>query len=304
MSSRRRFLKSSLVGGAGLGLANVSGGAETKAESAPRHFRIGIPAYSFKEFLPNYRGGKVPGETPMKMAGFLEHCATLDVEAAEVTSYFLEDPCPRTLAFDLKRKAHELGLEISGGAISNNFTFDPSSEELAKQMAYTEGWISTYAAMGAPVVRVFAGRPKSKKMDRAVAEENVIKNLQAACATAGNYGVILGLENHDFTTDIDRMVRIVEAVDSPWFGVNFDSGNLEKTADPYADLKRIAPGTVNAQIKTEIPRNGKKEPADFKRIVDILGEAGFRGTLVLEYEGEDPYGELPKYIAKLREAIG
>ena len=246
----------------------------------------------------------MPGETAMQMEGFLEHCATLDVDAAEVTSYFLQDPCPRTLAFEIKRKAHQLGLEISGGAIANNFAFDPSSEELAEQMAHVERWVSTYAAMGAPVVRVFAGRRPSKKMEHAEAEKNIITNLQAACAMAGNYGVILGLENHDFTKDIDRMVRIVEAVDSPWFGVNFDSGNLEKTADPYADLKRIAPGTVNAQIKTDIPRNGEKEPADFKRIVDILSEAGFRGTLVLEYEGADPYGELPKYIAQLREAIG
>ena len=304
MSSRRRFLKSSLIGGAGLGLANVSGQEDTEIETAPRRFRVGVPAYSFKDYLPNYRGGKVPGETPMDMAGFLEHCATLDVDAAEVTSYFLQDPCPRALAFDLKRKAHQLGLEISGGAIANNFAFDPSSEELAQQMAHVERWVSTYAAMGAPVVRVFAGRRPSKKMEHDEAEKNIIVNLQTACEIAGKYGVILGLENHDFTKDIDRMVRIVGAVDSPWFGVNFDSGNLEKTADPYADLKRIAPGTVNAQIKTDIPVNGKKEPADFKRIVDILGEAGFRGTLVLEYEGEDPYGELPRYVAGLREAIG
>ena len=108
--------------------------------------------------------------------------------------------------------------------------------------------------------------------------------------------VLLGVENHDFTTDIDRMLRILEAVDSPWFGLNFDSGNLAKTSDPYADLKRIAPHTVNAQLKIHIPRDGKKEPADFKRIVDILGEAGYRGYLVLEYEAGDPFNEVPHYL--------
>ncbi len=171
-------------------------------------------------------------------------------------------------------------------------------------MAYTQRWIETYAAMGAPVIRVFAGHPKSKAQSPEDAEKNIIRNLQNACTIAAKHGIILAVENHDFTTDIDRMERILAGVDSPWFGLNFDSGNLAKTADPYADLKRIAPHTVNAQLKIHIPRDGKNEPADFKRIVDILSEAGYRGYLVLEYQAGDPIGEIPKYLDQLRAAIG
>ena len=306
MNTRRQFLKSIGLGGsAGLALSAPILAADDEA-STPKpqpRFKTSLAAYSFRNQLPNYRGQDPPGETAMDMVGFLDHCATLDIDAAEITSYFLPDPCPRELALELKRKAHLLGLDISGGAIGNNFSF-PDGPELEKQMAYTERWIETYAAMGAPVIRVFAGHPKSETQSPEDAEKNIIRNLQAACAIAAKHGVILGVENHDFTTDIDRMERILAAVDSPWFGLNFDSGNLAKTSDPYADLKRIAPHTVNAQLKIHIPRDGKSEPADFKRIVDILGEANYRGYLVLEYESGDPFGEIPKYLDQLREAIG
>ncbi len=303
--SRRNFLKiTGLAAAAGL-TASTPLRAARPAKSAPPgpRFKTSLAAYSFRHHLPNYRNGATPGKTALDMAGFIDHAATLDIDAVELTSYFLPDPCSPQLARELQRQAHLLGLDISGGAIGNNFSF-PDGPELDRQMAYTERWIKTYAAMGAPVIRVFAGHPTTDDLSDADAEKNIIRNLQYACTLAAEHGVILGVENHDFTTNIDRMERILAAVDSPWFGLNFDSGNLAKTSDPYGDLKRIAPHTVNAQIKIDIPRNGTKEPADFNRIVDILGEAGYRGYLVLEYEEDEPFEEVPYYLDKLRAAIG
>ena len=81
------------------------------------------------------------------------------------------------------------------------------------------------------------------------------------------------------------MLALVEAVKHDWFGVNLDTGNFH-TADPYADLARLAPYAVNVQMKTEIQRAGKaKEEADLKRLVDMLRDgqlsrlrgAGVRG---------------------------
>ncbi len=304
MNSRRNFLKT-----AGLAVTALAAPRPAAAvtpvvrPSAGARFKISLAAYSFRHQLPSYRNNATPGATAMTMAGFIDHCATLDVDAAEITSYFLPHPCSTALAFDLRRQAHLLGLDLSSGAIGNNFSF-PAGPELDRQMAYTEAWIKTYAEMGVPVIRVFAGFPTTKSLSAEAAEENIIRNLQHACGIAAQHGVILGVENHDFTTDIDRMERILAAVDSPWFGLNFDSGNLAPTADPYGDLKRIAPYAVNAQLKIDIPRHGTKEPADFKRIVDILGEADYRGYLVLEYEADDAWNEVPLYLEKLRTAIG
>jgi len=115
----------------------------------------------------------------------------------------------------------------------------------------------------------------------------------------------LALENHGgITATTDQMLKIIDGVDdSPWFGVNFDSGNF-RTDDPYRDLAVIAPYAVNAQIKVAInPNNTGKQPADLSRIVDILKQAKYRGYVTLEFEEQNPFEEIPGYLQQLRELI-
>ena len=62
---------------------------------------------------------------------------------------------------------------------------------------------------------------------------------------------------------------------------------------------------MNAQIKVALKNGGgEKRPADIKRVVEILRSANYRGYVVLEYEEDKPYEEIPMYIDKLREYIG
>jgi sugar phosphate isomerase/epimerase len=152
------------------------------------------------------------------------------------------------------------------------------------------------------VIRVFAGvPPKGTSEDEGIG--NAIANLKRACELAGRRGVILGLENHDYLTKIDRMLPIIKAVDSPWFGVNFDSGNVD-SADPYPELAKIAPYAVNVQLKVETGPPKAKQPTDIPRVVKLLREAGFRGYFVLEYESEpDPLVAIPKHLKEMRDAI-
>ena len=60
------------------------------------------------------------------------------------------------------------------------------------------------------------------------------------------------------------------------------------------------------QIKTEVqPADKPKEPADLKRLTDILRAAGFRGYIALEYEAEeDPMKGVPKAVEALRKLMG
>jgi sugar phosphate isomerase/epimerase len=56
-------------------------------------------------------------------------------------------------------------------------------------------------------------------------------------------------------------------------------------------------------VSIKTPDNKHKE-ADLKRMVEILRSANYRGYVVLEYEEDKPYEEIPKYVEKLRELIG
>ncbi len=265
-------------------------------------FKLSLAAYSMRKYLPDTR--KNPDATAeMDMLGFIDYASTLGIDAVELTGYFLPHPLTDAKIHALKRRAHIHGLAISGGAIGNNFTHAPSSEAGRRQLQYTRYWIDRYALMGAPVIRVFGGKPVEGTSEKQ-AVANIIANMKLACDYAGEKGVMLGMENHDFLTDIDRMLPIVEAVDSDWFGVNFDSGNIAPTDDPYRELARIAPYSVNAQIKVDIPVNGKKVEADLGRVIRILKEASYKGYITLEYEGrEEPRQAIPKHLAELRALI-
>lgn len=296
MFSRRDFLAASTV--TGLGLSGSLSAIQPIARVGRQRMRLGLAAYSMRQFLT----AKPDDPTAITLPRFIDWAAGFDLDAVELTAYYFPaDTDPAYLA-SIKRQCHVLGLDISGGAIGNNFT-QPDGPELDKQMAYTKMWIERYAALGVNTIRVFAGNPpKGTSEEDGVAR--AIKNLKTACEYAGQYGVILAIENHDYLTRIDRLVEVVKQINSPWFGVNFDSANVADP-EPYEALKKIAPYAVNAQIKTEIPTGkGGKEPTDIPRVVQTLRDANYSGYVVLEYEGkEDPYQAVPRHLAELRKAI-
>jgi sugar phosphate isomerase/epimerase len=294
--SRRGFLSTTMTMAIAATASPLATIDPVKRHGAAR-MRVGLAAYSMRDYLQAKAGTK----GAMDLAGFVDWAATLDTDAVELTSYFFPETVTPAYLNELKRRCHMNGLDISGGAIRNNFTL-PAGPELEKWFAHLDTWLDRYAALGAPVIRVFAGIPP-----KGVSEEDGIRhaitNLQRACEMAATRGVILGLENHDYLTKIDRMLPIVRAVDSPWFGVNLDSGNVD-APDPYAELEKIAPYAVNVQVKVEVGTSGAKQPTDIPRLVSILAKAGFRGYVVLEYEAKpDPYEAVPTYLRELRRAI-
>ena len=193
------------------------------------------------------------------------------------------------------------GVDISSGAIRNVFTL-PDGPELNKWHALVDAWINHYAAIGCPIIRVFA-REGPKGHLRKGGHRQRRPQLEKACERAGRKGIILALENHDFLMDSQRLTTIVERVQSPWFAVNLDSGNFTDK-DPYAAFERTAPYAATVQLKVEL-RNaqGQKVPADLGRLVKILKAAKYRGYVVLEYEAaEDPYKAVPEYLAQTSSA--
>ncbi len=82
----------------------------------------------------------------------------LGLEAAELTSYFFAEPVERSEINRLKRRAALLGLDISAGAVANDFGHPPDSDETRRQMESFRTWIDHFADLGAPAVRVFASK--------------------------------------------------------------------------------------------------------------------------------------------------
>lgn len=303
--TRREMMQGLIGSGAGvLALGSrTAHAAEPPKRNGRAHLKLGLAGYSFNRQMARRGTREEIAAAKMNLERFIEYCADLDLDACELTSYYFPKDVNHDDLLRMKEMTFRLGLDISGTAIGNNFCVH-EGEERDRQLADTREWIDHAAVMGAPHIRIFAGStPKGDT--EAAAIDRCIAGINEAVSYAATKGVVLGLENHGgVTANPDTMLEIIKAVDpSPWFGVNFDSGNFQ-TDDPYASLEKIAPYTVNAQIKVMMRPNGGREPADFDRIVAILRDAGYRGYAVLEYEEkEDPFEAIPRHIDALRKSL-
>jgi sugar phosphate isomerase/epimerase len=292
--NRREFLCNS-----GIALTGSSLGAiEPISRNGKPKLKLSLAAYSFRKQLTAKPG--TPGA--LDMLGFIDWAASQDLDAVEPTSYFFPNKITPQFLADLKRRAYLHGLDISSGAIRNVFTL-PDGPELEKWHVHVNTWIDHYAAIGCPIIRVFAGRaPKGVSEKDAI--NNAVLNLKNACSRAGEKGIMLALENHDFLMDSNRLMEVVERVKSPWFAVNLDSGNFTDK-DPYQAFEKVAPYAATVQLKVEVrDPSGKKVPADLSRFINILKKKSYRGYVVLEYEAaENPFKAVPEYLNKLRELL-
>ena len=280
----------------GFGMAGLAEAADPISREGGSAIKVGCAAYSYKKYL------KGEGAS-MALEDFIETAAEIGCDGVELTSYYF--PADVTIQYinKLKRRAFLLGLDVSGTAVGNRFTFPPGKERDA-QVADVKKWINHAAEMGTPCMRIFAGAaPEGSSEEEAI--RWVVECIRECADLAAQRGVLLALENHHgVTSTAEQVLAIVGAVKSEWVGVNLDTGNF-RTEDPYADIAKLAPYAVTTHFKTEItPSSGAKEKADPKRIVGILRDAGYRGYLTLEYEAaDDPKTAVPQVIRSLKDAV-
>lgn len=298
---RRNFLAACLPLGAALtgisplaALAHVRPGERKSTPGAP--FQLGLAAYSYRKYLQG--AGK-----RMTLLEFIRASAELGTDGVELTEYYFPKPITPAFLREVKRTAHLWGQTITGTPIGNQFTF-PAGADRDRQVETYQRWVDLSATLGSPAIRTFAGSAP-KGLSEAEGRRNVIETLKGICDYAGERGVFVALENHGgVVAEPDGLLEIVQAVESPWLGINLDTGNF-RTTDPYADLERCAPYAVTVQYKVEMfPKGGPAHPADFGRILKILRQAGYRGFVTLEYEArEEPQVAVPRYLREMRRLL-
>lgn len=292
-TDRRQFLRVAVAGAALAATPAVA--IEPIKRTGKSHLRLSIAGYSYRKYLDVKK-------KEMTYDDFIDAAAQMGTDAVELTQYYFPETTPEYLA-SLKGRATRQGLDVSGTAVGNAFTHtDPA--KLKEQIDMVKKWVEITSRLGGKTIRIFAGGLEKGDTEEK-ARARCIEAIQESCDHAGKYGIYLALENHGgIVTTIDQMLAIVKAVKHDWFGVNWDTGNFQ-SADPYADLTKLAPYAVVVQIKTEIHRAGqKKEDADLKKLLDILRGVNYRGYVALEYEAEEePKTAIPKAIATLQKLV-
>ncbi len=307
-SNRRSFLKKSAKGSLAtiatpLLFSNTADAVSPFNRPGKPNLKLGLAAYSMRDYFKDAshaRENAAPESKRIDMFQFIDYCADLGCEGAELTSYYFPKKLTQDYLLKLKRHAFMRGVSISGTAVGNRFT-DLPGKERDQQIAHVKQWIDHAATMSAPHIRVFAGNaPKQGTWKEAVAR--CVEGLKVCCDYAAKKGVFLGIENHGgIVAEADPLLEIAQSIDSPWLGINLDTGNFHTDA-PYGDIAKCAPYAVNVQLKVEIaPRGKSKGPSDLSRLVHILRGANYQGFVVLEYEAsEDPWKAIPRYVDVLK----
>ncbi len=220
----------------------------------------------------------------------------------------------------MKRHAFRLGLPLCAMSTHQGFV-TPDREERKKNIDRTIGQIQCCARLGIPTMRVNTGRwGTSKNFDELMAnrgiepplegytEEDafpwVIESFEACLPHAEKHGVVLGLENHwGLGLTAKGVLRIVDAIDSPWLQVTMDTGNfLENT---YPQLETLAARAVFVQAKTYFGGGQWYTlDIDYARVAAMLRKHDYRGWISLEFEGMEDYRTaIPKSLELLRKAF-
>ena len=267
---------------------NSAPSPESQGEAKPR-LLTGCCAYSYAKLL---KAGK------MTMEDVIRKAVELGIDAVDMTGYWFKSTEPSYLA-SLRHLAHKNGVCFSGAATGAS-TVQADAGKRAQALEEIKKWTDVTEALGAPHLRVFAG----KLPPGATAQQGIqwtVETLKTACEYAGTKGITLGVENHEgITQNADVCIELVHRVDSPYFGINLDITNFIATpqADAYAQIEATLPYATHSHIR-DVFENG--QAVDFERVWPLFARANYKGFMSAEYEGEeDPSTGVPKLVEKIK----
>jgi sugar phosphate isomerase/epimerase len=307
---RRAFLAgtaAATIGGtASRSVAQTANQSSEKSRGNP----IAVSTYSFWRFK---EGMKLPIET------CIDEAARMGFDGVDLLLIQFESEDAGYLN-KIKRHALINGLDLCCMSTHQGYVY-PDAEQRRANIEKTLHQIEIASQLGVPIIRLNTGRWRTtRSFDDLMANRGiepilpgyteddgfkwVIDSIEKCLPKAEKCGVILGLENHwGLARTPEGLLRIVNAIDSPWLQVLLDTGNFLE--DPYDKLEMCASQTVFMQAKTYYGGGlWYTLDLDYPRIGRIMKEHNFRGYVSLEFEGnEDWQTAIPKSLARLRDAF-
>jgi sugar phosphate isomerase/epimerase len=266
----------------------------------------------------------------MTLREWVDLAAPLGLDGLEYYSGMLElaDPARWAAA---RRTVEERGLVIPMLCCSPDFSH-PDAEFRRAEIEKEKNWIRMAAALGAGFCRVLSGQ-RRPELTRERGVELVAQSIEACLPEAERCGVTLIIENHykddfwsypEFAQKMEVFCELVERVQHPRFGVNYDPSNAFLAGDdPLELLQRVKHRvvTMHASDRTLIEgtledlrreeggaegyakrlRHGEigKGLNDYDAIFGTLRGVGFDGWISIE-DGVDGMEQLKASVAFVR----
>lgn len=316
---RRSFLAGSAA--AAVSLCGHAPQVQAAAHSAPQPKNdasigvrasnpIAVSTYSFWRFAEG---------TPPMMDFCIRQASEMGFDGVELLEVQMQRRDKQYLNA-LKRQAMVAGLDLCGMSTHQGFVSPDRTYRRANVVKTTASLELAYA-LGIPTIRVNTGRwGTSGSFDELMENKGIEPTLEGytddqgfawvidaygeLARVAERLGIVMGLENHwGLGRTAEGVLRVIEAVDSPWLQATLDTGNFLE--DQYAQYRRLAAAAVFVQAKTYFGGGVWYElDIDYTRVVETLREVDYRGYVSLEFEGqEDVRTAVPKSLAVLRAAF-
>jgi len=213
----------------------------------------------------------------MTLAQWIDLASTLGVDGLEFYSGFIDDR-PGSLAETKKHlKRHNLAMPML--CCSPDFTeTDPSL--LQKEIEREKRMIEITSFFGGRFCRVLSGQ-RRPGLSREAGVAQVVRVIKSLLPFAAQHEVVLTIENHykdnywqypEFAQKRDVFVEIVNQIESPWFGVNYDPSNaILAGEDPLALLREVKHRVVSMHASDRFLKSGTIE--DLRKEEDSVGYA-------------------------------
>jgi sugar phosphate isomerase/epimerase len=214
----------------------------------------------------------------MTLGQWIELGASLDVDGLEFYSGFLELRDPAAWP-SFRKQAADRGLAIPMLCCSPDFTH-PDAAFRRGQVELEKRWIEMAAALGAKYCRVLSGQ-RRPEVSRADGLRYAAECIEGCLAHARPAGITLVLENHykdnfwtypEFAQQMDVFCELVDSIQGPNFGVNYDPSNtLLAGEDPLELLRRVKTRVVTMHASDRYLAEGTLE--DLRREETAVGYA-------------------------------
>ena len=261
------------------------------------------------------------GAAPLDHLDFAKKTRELGIDGVEYVNFFFPDMnYTNQYLKEMNKRANDHGIDnvlIMVGREGN--LGNANKKQRLQAVENHKKWIVAAAELGCHCIRVDAkGNGDANEQIK-----NIGDSLNQLATFAEQYKLDITVENHGgLSSDGNWLVKVLKAADHqavgslPDFG-NFYDNSQKKFFDPYAGTEALLPyaKAVSAKAYDLVPGTeaimrhpSKGYELDFKRLVKMTVESGYKGYIGIEYEGGDKISEkagilmtknlLQKYIAE------
>ncbi|WP_375582549.1 sugar phosphate isomerase/epimerase family protein [Cyclobacterium xiamenense] len=269
----------------------------------------------------------------MKLEEWIQLASTLDIAGLEWYAGFLEME-DRSRWSEFKARVEDTGKEIPMMCCSPDFTH-PEAAFREKEIVKQKHWIDMTHALGGSYCRVLSGQKRPElSLDEGV--KLAADAIMSCIPYAEERGITLILENHykddfwtypEFAQKMDVFCQLVDRIQHPHFGVNYDPSNTFLAGeDPLELLHRVSDRVVTMHASDRFLKYGtiedlKKEEGgavgyakrlshgeigkglnDYDAIFTELKRVGFDGWVSIE-DGVDGMDQLERSVAFLKKKL-